>query len=208
MNEFRIAVDPQRLMPREFYRHLFEMDSWFSPTFDRSALDDPHAIGLTVIRRQQPSMFDLLTAPLDRTEFYWSFRDGVKALEIEEVARADNIQDAYYLTRHAHSERKIGQPQQFIRHFDGAVKAYLQDSYPLRLAAQMPREPKCYRKPKLFRIDRQIDIDVWIDLIAHFYKGNEMIIQYFNPAEFEEVWGERLGKTIPEQRSQFLVSSQ
>jgi hypothetical protein len=187
-NQFRIAIDHHRLMPKEFYRHLMELDRWFGPEFDRDLIDDPTAVGLTIIKRIKPSIFDL-TNDLDRTEFYWSYRDGIKTLEIEEISSDDYTFGPYYVNRYAHTERGI--EHELLRHFDGAVKIYLQDSYANRLTSQMPRELKSYKKIKLFRIDGDIDLEVWIDLLAHFYKANEMIIEYFNPEQFEELFGDQ-----------------
>ncbi len=190
-NQFRIAIDSARLMPKEFYRQIVELDRWFGPDFDRSKLDDPRAVGLTVQKRIRPSVFDL-TNRLGRTEFYWSHRNGIRTLEIEEISSEGYTFGSYYLNRYAHSERDI--EQRVLRHFDGAVKVYLQDSYAKRLVSQMPTEFKSHRKVKLFRIDGDIDIEVWADLLAYFYKANEMIIEYFNPEKFGKLFGDRMRK--------------
>lgn len=189
VNRFRIAIDHHRLMPKEFYRHLFEMDRWFGPQFDKNKLDDPTTVGLTIITRTRPSIFDL-TNKLDQTEFYWSYRDGVKSFEIEEVSSEEYTFDSYYLNRYIHSERDT--EHKVLRHFDGAVKVYLYDKYRERLATRMPTESKSHKKIKLFRIDGDIDVDTWIDLISHFFKSNEMIIEYFDPSQFEEAFGEKM----------------
>lgn len=188
-NQFRIAIDHARLMPKEFYRQIVELDRWFGPGFDRSKLDDPHAVGLTIQKRIRPSIFDL-TNRLDRTEFYWSYRNGIKTLEIEEISSKGYTFGPYYLNRYAHSERDI--EQGILRHFDGAVKVYLQDSYAKRLESKMPTEFKSHKKVKLFRIDGDIDIEEWTGLLAHFYKANEMIIEYLDPERFEELFGDRM----------------
>ena len=187
-NQFRVAIDHHRLMPKEFYRHYGEMDAWFGPRFDRAKIDDPNAVGLAVVQRVRPSIFDL-SNKLDRTEFYWSYQNGIKSFEIEEISSDSYSFDSYYFNRYAHSERDT--QQKLIRHFDGAVKVYLLDKYQHRLDTMMPRESKSHVKVKVFRIDGNIDIDAWIDLTSHFYKGNEMIIEYFDPEKFEEEFGQK-----------------
>lgn len=187
-NQFRIAIDHHRLMPKEFYRHIVEMDRWFGPEFDRNLVDNPNAVGLTIVKRVKPSIFDLAN-DLDRTEFYWSRRDAVKTFEVEEVSSEGYTFGPYYVNRYAHSERDI--ERKSLRHFDGAVKVYLQDSYANRLVSQMPTEFKSHKRIKLFRIDGDIDLEEWIELLAHFYKANEMIIEYFNPEQFEELFGDK-----------------
>ena len=186
-NTFRIAIDPLRLMPKEHFVQIAEFDAWFGPDFDRSKLDDINEVGLTVKKRIQPSIF-ALTNSIDRTEFFWSHRDGIKTLEIEEVSDIRNTYDTYNINRYAHCERHV--EAGVLRHFDGAVKVYKQ-GYSARCATQLPTAASCDNYIKLFRIDGNIDIDRWIDLSAHFFKGNEMILEYFDPSGFEREFGAR-----------------
>lgn len=184
-NNFRIAIDHRRIMPKEFYSQIIELDTWFGPTFDKDKLDDPHAIGLTLVKRNKNSLFGL-TNKLDYTEFFWSYRDGIKTFEIEEISDQDYCFENYNFNRYIHSERDI--ENKITRHIDGAVKVYLKNTYADRKKLHVPKEIKCYKKIKLWRIDGDIDLDSWIDLISFFYKGNEMIIEYFNPEEFRQMF--------------------
>lgn len=190
INEFRIAIDHRRVMPKEFFQRIVELDTWYGPRFDRSKLDDPSATGVTVVKLQiSGPMKRLFFSGLERTEFFWSYRDGIKTFQAEEVSEESNIHDAYYLNRYVHSERDVA--HQILRHFDGAVKIYLKDAYAERLAKIMPDQPKSHWKPKLFRIDARkdeagsyiggINIDNWIELTSMFFKGNVMVIEYFDP---------------------------
>ena len=188
-NQFRIAIDHRRIMPKEFYQQIIELDTWFGPRFDPEELDNPYAIGLTVIKRNKDSLFEQ-TNSLDRTEFFWSFRKGIKTLQIEEVSDEDYQFDQYYLNRYVHSERDT--QKKVLRHLDGAVKIYVQHNYKDRLNLRMPNQPKSYSKIKLFRVDGDIAIDDWIELISFFYKSNEMIIEYFDPEQFEQEFEERV----------------
>jgi hypothetical protein len=188
-NQFRIAIDHRRIMPKEFYQHIIELDTWFGPRFDPEKLDDPQAIGLTVVKRNKDSLFEL-TNRLDRTEFFWSFRRGIKTLQIEEISDEGYQFDHYYVNRYVHSERDT--QKKVLRHLDGAVKVYLQDGYKDRLNSYMPDRARSYSKIKLFRVDGDIAIDNWIELISFFYKSNEMIIEYFDPEQFEQEFEERV----------------
>ena len=86
-NTFRIAIDPLRLMPKEYFQHIAEFDAWFGPDFDRRKLEDINEVGLTVKKRIKPSIFDL-TNNLDRTELYWSY-SRLNKNTIEEVSNSD-----------------------------------------------------------------------------------------------------------------------
>jgi len=138
-SEFRIAIDHTRIMDKRFYEHLVEFDTWYGPLFDEQRLDDPSAIGPTVIKRNKDSLFEL-TNRLDRTEFFWARRNGIKAFEVEEVSDTNYAFDQYIINRYAHSERDI--TQRLFRHLDGAAKIYLRDNYSPRFESTLPREPR------------------------------------------------------------------
>jgi hypothetical protein len=187
-NSFRVAIDHHRIMPKEFYQHLVEMDTWYGPRFDKSKLDDINEVGLTIVKRTSPSPFDLFFDKLERTEFFWSYRDGIKTFEVEEISDKELFHDPYYLNKYVHSERDVKLKR--LRHCDGAVKVYLKDDYENRLSTYLPKELKSFKKIKLFRIDGDIGIDEWIALLSMFFKGNEMIMEYFDPEQFESRYGE------------------
>lgn len=188
-NQFRIAIDHRRIMPKEFYAHIGELDTWRGLPFDANKLDDPNYVGLTVLERNKNSLFEQ-TCSLDRTEFYWSHRDGIKTFEAEEISSDSRVYDHYYLNRYVHSERDIQQKK--FRHLDGAVKVYLKDSFSQRKKSLMPKEFKSHSKVKLWRIDGDITLTAWSQMISLFFKSNEMIIKYFDPEQFEEMFELRI----------------
>lgn len=98
--------------------------------------------------------------------------------------------DQYYLNRYVHSERDT--QKRVLRHLDGAVKVYLPDNYSDRFNSNIPTEAKSHVKIKLFRVDGNIVVDDWIELISFFFKSNEMIIEYFNPEQFKTMFEERV----------------
>jgi len=189
INRFHIAIDHRRIMKKKYYSQIMEFDTWYGPSFNREGIDDPQGVGLTIVKRNKDSLFEL-TNSLDRTEFFWSYRNGIKTFQIEEISDEGYRFEHYYFNKYVHSERDI--LRRITRHIDGAVKVYLQDSYPKRRNSFMPDEFKNHSKIKLWRIDGDIDIDSWIRLISFFYKSNEMIIEYFNPKEFKEIFEERV----------------
>ncbi|MBE2179433.1 MAG: hypothetical protein IAE97_03085 [Chthoniobacterales bacterium] len=182
---FRIAIDPRRFMHQSQYQQMMEFDAWHGPMFDPSRLDDLDCCGLTLVERERPSLFDF-SNKLDRTEFYWAADRStrIKSFEIEELPAEDTTYGPFRISRYVHSERDTN--QRCIRHLDGAVKVYESlGAYRARYASQLPKEPRAYQKHKLFRIDGQIPIDAWIDLIAMFYNGNEMVLRYFDSNRYE-----------------------
>jgi hypothetical protein len=184
-NEFRIAIDHRRIMKFDDFRMTMELDTWYGPNFSPENLDDPNHIGLTVIGRSSPSPYDLSCALL-RTEFLWKTNEGrdIKTLEIEELSSMDGSSENWHINRYVHAERDM--KAQTFRHFDGAGKVYAQDGYDNRIKTTMPDNPRPSYYVKLFRIDGSIELDPWLSLVSMFYKGNEMIVEYFDPATFAE----------------------
>lgn len=204
-NKFRIAIDHRRIMPKEFFALVGELDTWRGLPFDANKLDDPNYVGLTVVERNKNSLFEE-TCSLDRTEFYWSYRDGIKTFEAEEISGDNRVYDHYYFNRYVHSERDIQQKK--FRHLDGAVKVYLKDSFQQRKNSLMPKEFKSHRKVKLWRIDGDITLTAWSQLISLFFKSNEMIIKYFNPEEFEEIFELRIRDFTEWKRQQRIQANE
>jgi hypothetical protein len=189
VNTFRVAIDHSRMMEQRWYAEVIEMDTWGGPPFDPSSLDDPTAVGLTVVNRNQNSLFRL-TNSLLFTDFLWSSKSGIKTFQAEEVSGADSLFGPYNLNRYVHAERDITAGA--FRHFDDAVKVYRHEDYGSRVNAHLPAGPRSWSKPKLFRIDGDIATDEWINLVCLFMKSNEMVIEYFNPAAFRQMFDLRV----------------
>jgi hypothetical protein len=185
INKFRIAIDHRRIMTLENYRQIGEMDTWYGPHFNHDDLDNLDKVGSTIILRNRPSIFDS-TAKIDRTEFYWKAdrKTKIKSFEIEEISSTDYYNDSYFINRYVHSERDTSNA--VLRHFDGSVKIYTMSNYPDRINTKMPNEVEATHKVKLFWIDGDVELGQWTELISMFFKGNEMILQYFDPELYEQ----------------------
>jgi len=166
------------------YRHEMELDTWFGPKFDRNKLDDPNFVGLTVVGRTYPNSLD--SYPLEKTEFFWKTNEAesIKTLEIEELSSPANPYEHWQINRYIHAQRDMS--NRIFRHLDGAAKVYAEDSYRARLSQPMPKNMRPAHYVKLFRIDGIIDLESWLSLVSMFYKGNEMVIEYFDPELFNK----------------------
>lgn len=191
-NTCRVALDHSRTIRREWYERLVELDAWYGPPWNAQRLDDPNAVGLTVVGRNQNSLFGL-SNKLRFTDFLWTHRDGIKTFQIEEVSEPEYGFGPFILNRYVHSERDV-QSKRF-RHLDGAVKAYASNAYEPRLETHLPNVPTCRLKPKLFRIDGTIELEPWLDLIGFFFRSNEMVFEYFDPDEFKRRFPLRIRDT-------------
>jgi hypothetical protein len=197
-NKFRVAVDHRRIMKFADYQQHIELDTWFGPRFDREKLDDLSYVGLTVVGRTFPNILDNYS--LEKTEFFWKRNEAefVKTLEIEELSALSAPCDNWHINRYVHAERDT--KNKTFRHFDGAAKVYSPHNYNERLAQPMPKNAKPAHYIKLFRIDGAIELDDWLSLVAMFYKGNEMIIEHFDPDLFNKQYRplrERMNLKMP-----------
>lgn len=189
-NHVRIAIDPHRLCPKGEYMGSVEKDYWFGAHFNLTDLDDLHAVGLTKHIRARPTLYDTFYGELLATEFYWSARNGLKTLQIEEVCGKKQAYDNYYLNRYVHAQRDVENHR--LIHFDGAVKVYRPEGYDERIDSQMPNVPRAFGYFKLFRIDGDINISVWANLISLFFRDNELVVEYFDPELYASTFGKQL----------------
>jgi len=180
-----VAIDHLRLMPKELFRQLIERSRSFGPPLAIESVDDPNAVGLTVYT-PEPHLIPL--HGIERTEFYWSYSDGLKTFEVEAVYSLDYLPDTseeLILTRYVHSIRDT-QAHAFI-HLDGAVKIYRRNQYAQRHATMMPNEFKAWKKIKVFRIDADVERgqaisdNEWSRLIGLFFQENTLVAEYLNP---------------------------
>jgi len=176
-HKVKVALDHRRIMRRESYRQIIEMDRWFGPPLVMDRIDDRHYVGLTVHRRPEEHPGNLADK-IDRTEFFWSFRSGLKTFEAEEIHSQETDQDII-VNRYIHSQRDI--KRHVFIHLDGAAKVYPKGEYRKRFQKCMPRAFKASVKTKLFRVDGDISLADWSRLLCYFFRGNEMVLEYVNP---------------------------
>ncbi len=181
----KVAIDPHAVVPIADARGIGLFDYWYGMKLNLDSLDDMTALGATIhgrrIDQQAWGTYPLLT-----TEFRWSlYSDSLKYLEVTEtVPRSSVVADhgrtwftsQYVQNRYLHSIRDTAS-RGFV-HVDGAAKAFPRDTYgPTIENPSAPQGDPIYRK--LFRIDGPIPDKEWSHLVAHFFRGNELVIEYF-----------------------------
>jgi hypothetical protein len=172
-----ISLDPDLMSHPIAAREPVELAYWWGPKFK----DDLAAInpGVSV---HANSKDDQSFHKLERTEFFWSSRDGKHTLEIEELVQEANILDEgprSFGTRYLHTivDEKTGA----IEHCDGAVKVYDQQDYDKRRApaVDISKAPKATRYHKLWRVYGTMALADWKALIHDYYRDNNAIAEYF-----------------------------
>jgi hypothetical protein len=187
----KIAIDPSRVTARADAADMLLADYWFGVTLTRETLDSlrPEHLGTTWHVRPPGRPTSFGTHPLAATVFRWRADEHVKKLEVIEIAPRDSRNarcGPYVVNRYLHALRDTRR-KRFI-HVDGAARAYAHETYE---ATNDDPKGDCgtvlhYRK--LFRIDGLIEDSAWGRVVAHFFRGNELVIEYFGELADDRGW--------------------
>lgn len=148
---------------------------WWGPQFN----DDLKSIPLGVTRHENEHYNKLLSNYL-RTEFGWYIQDNKHTFESEEITDVPNIKidgTDMYACRFVHSmvDDITGAPI----HLDGAIRTYSDDKMIERLDISIKDSERDTFYTKIWRIDGSIPVNLWKELITHYYRDNMMIGEYF-----------------------------
>lgn len=182
-SSLRVALDERRLLDGAAFRAWGEFDYWYGPPLTEQSLDDPNAIGVTrflsIPRDDTSGLFDF-----SQLIVRWTYdRDANrKVCEIEELiadaTRPPGRYQSLVMLRYLHAIRDLGIRR--FTHVDGAVRGYRPETYERRAAEPSglgPKvEPDAYRK--LWRIDGAISTDDWSNMVARWYRHNELALEY------------------------------
>jgi hypothetical protein len=182
-SQVAVALNTAHCAPVTETMAVFEEDYWYGPPFALQRIHDPTWTGVTRHWTQPPG--EPLHYPVAVTEFVWQLDSPtLKSLQIEEtyypMDTEWNPQDdkPWFINRYVHSIRDMA-AHSFV-HLDGAVKLFDKANYdPYKRRSK--RAALHYKK--LFRIDGVISDDDWMQLVAHYLRGNDHVHEYFG-AEF------------------------
>jgi hypothetical protein len=193
--EVKVAIDPFRVVPIEQMAMKLLEDYWYGARITRENLDSlaPRDLGRTFHRRDTGTSEGRLNQtfyPLIGISVDWSVRDDtIKVLQVEEVRAAP--EGAYVgdqvIARYLHSERDTD--RRAFTHLDGAVKAFDATTHRPSEADPLAPQPKTSTYRKLFRVDGQIPDEDWGMMVGHFFRGNELIAEYFGELVDERITG-------------------
>lgn len=180
--EVKVALDPARATSRADAASALLLDYWFGCRLTRSTLDSlaPEHLGETWHMRPVGREQFIDTLPLAATVFRWSAEGPIKTLEVDEVAPAESWaaqEGPFVVNRYLHALRDTRE-RRFV-HVDGAVRAYDADLYQATDESPKGDRGPTRRYRKLFRVDGNIADHDWGRIVAHYFRGNELVIEYF-----------------------------
>lgn len=186
----RIRIDEDSIGVKDTLRTPIELEYWWGPKFS----NDLPEIKLGTARHQASEDLKFFHS-IESTDFFWSLQDGQLTFEVEELRDANapslGISNHNFACRYVHS---IALNDISFHHLDGAVRIYDDEQYLKRLEAQdISHSDKNSDYQKLWRIDKNrdlqdsdnIEIDVWKELICHYYRDNSLPGEYFDGKEDE-----------------------
>jgi len=170
-----IKLDPDLIGLAGTENSELEFQYMWGPKFDKDLTRIPHGV-----TRHDNSEFDRLFTGIDRTEFGWYVQDGNKTLECEEISdEQENIvanDEKLFGCRYIHSflNSATGLPT----HLDGAVRAYTADQISERIDTPIDHVGRNTRYTKLWRIDGDLPVETWKELITSYFRDNRLVGEY------------------------------
>jgi hypothetical protein len=177
----RIALDQDMIGLSHTYKEHIELEYWWGPKFTDELVNIDFGVTRHEADKRQ-KMFHGISA----TEFWWHNQNSIKTLECEEIRDMPSfgIDRNSFGCRYVHS---MLDPIKFIpNHLDGAIRLYDEASMLERLATDISKSGKksCYCK--LWRIDGEINISVWKQLLNDYFRDNRLVGEYLGGEEENE----------------------
>ena len=169
----KIRLDPDAVGLACTYQTPLEFAYWWGPKFKDDLLSIPNGI----TRHEADDRLRLFSG-VSRTEFWWHEQNDLKTLECEEIMDIPSlgVSRSDFGCRYVHSIVDPKGKRPF--HLDGAIRLYDEEKMLERLESDMYHAGRHTRYEKLWRIDGNISIPTWKEIITHYYRDNELIGEY------------------------------
>ncbi|WP_456488975.1 hypothetical protein [Caminibacter pacificus] len=177
----KIAIDPHTIGLKDTYLEPIELEYWWGPKFSDSLLEIEE--GVSVYKASEEERFFY---GIDETQFWWHKQNGIQSLECEELRDIPSygISNEKYACRYVHS--MIDEKTGLANHLDGAVRIYGEEEYLKRLEHDISKAGKNTKYIKLWRIDGEISLSLWKELINDFYRDNHQVGEYLLGKELDK----------------------
>ena len=176
----KIALDPDMIGLAGTQSDMREYAYWWGPKFNDDLGEIP-----TGVTRFENENYNTLMSPILRTECGWYIQDDTRTFECEEITDVKNIycSNDSYGCRYVHS---MLSSSNVPRHLDGAIRAYDDEKMLQRSGQNMNQSARNTTYTKLWRVDGEIQVHIWKELITHFYRDNPLIGEYFCEEKYSE----------------------
>lgn len=193
--DIKIAIDPDMIGLLGTENYEVEYQYWWGPKFSDDLSSIPE--GVTCHKNQN---YEGTFTNITETQFYWHIQDQIRTFECEEICDKENVfidDESMFGCRYVHS--MIGKDKKNPYHLDGAVRIYSDAQMIERMEADNDIS-KCGKDSfyyKLWRIDGNLDVIDWKELITHYYRDNFLVGEYFGGTDtkFEQIKDEDSDKS-------------
>jgi len=189
-----IAIDFNRVRIDIDGGYYIECDTWHGAPFNQKIETIPNGVvnlKPPIVDKEDSLlssiMGDLFSNVYSLDIMWYTTKDNIKVFQAEEFKDTSITIEIngviYYPVRYIHAEFDIRNG--YFRHFDGAVQLYTEEEYELRKDENFNHKVKGKEqiKPnsiKLFKMNGEVSIEVWIEFISHFFSGNPLVMEYFS----------------------------
>ena len=175
----RVALDPDMVGLASTYKPHIELEYWRGPKFN----DDLTKIPPGVTEHAHPEGLERSISGVFKTQFWWKDNEGARSFEMEEIREVPSmgLPEKGFGLRYIHSF--LTDNKQSIAHCDGAIRAYTMEEYEYRKTLPINQAGKASRYTKLFRVDGELTVGEWKHLVANYYQGNTLVLEYFGGLE-------------------------
>jgi len=182
-----VAVDMDRVRIDMSKSEYMEFDTWYGANFTSEIKDVKD--GLVKIRPPMDidsSTLSFMFKNAYSLDVYWYTKDKIKTVQIaafsDETISIDVDGENLFPVKYVHAEFDLA--TNTFRHFDGAIHLYNQDDYLARRDSDFNYNYKGKKlikskAKKLFKLNGEVEVKSWIELTAHFFTGNPLIVEYF-----------------------------
>lgn len=171
--DVKIAIDPHCIGLKDTYKQPMELEYWWGPKFNDSLLDIP--TGVTHYKANEDQRF---FHSVSGTDFWWHKQNDIQSLECEEIRDIPSfgLNNDKYACRYVHS--MIDDKTGLAFHLDGAVRIYDEDNFLERVDIDISKAGKNTEYVKLWRVDGEISLSLWKELLNDFYRDNHQVGEY------------------------------
>lgn len=179
--DIRIALDEDVVGLSSTFRPHIELEYWWGPKFS----EDLAAIPVGVFWHEADEQQRLFHG-ISRTEFWWYLQNDIRTFECEELRDIPSFGVAHdrFGCRFVHS--MLDPSSAAPVHLDGAIRMHNEESMITRLETDISRAGRHSNYTKLWRVDGPLDVPVWKELIAHYYRDNHLVGEYFGGKDESE----------------------
>ena len=197
--DIRIALDHDMVGLAKTLKDHIELEYWWGPIFNNDLSKIPAGVTKHAASDRLKFFYGI-----SATEFWWYVQNNRRTFECEEIRDIPSlgVGAREYGCRFVHSI--IGTDREPY-HIDGAIRLYDETGINHRRGTDIMKAGKESTYRKLWRIDGSIDIEIWKELLCHYYRDNSLVGEYLGGIDENKKVSEEILNDIEGDRSASYV---